>query len=161
MKFIIPVLISAFMLTCAAAAQNKSVYTSTNTKACKTIESSPEEAGSYEGECKGVGVYKIRLLEGDIRQTLDILSGKKRFELNFWHFFSGFSSIGEKIEWRTKNGVPVALIARFNVSSGDDSSKNTSYLMISKIGPKMSCVTDTLGPVAGQNEKARVLAVRD
>lgn len=140
-------------------AQNKSVYTSTKTSACRTISSNPDEGGSYEGECKGVGGYKVRLLEGDIRQTLNIITpSKKKFELNFWGFYGGFSSIAEKIEWRTKGGEPVALIARFNVAENDDPRGNRSYLMISKISRTMSCVTDTLLPGPNQNLEARKLA---
>lgn len=156
--FIIAAIFAAF-LTVDGIAQNKSVYTSTKTSACRTISSDPNEAGSYEGECKGVGGYKVRLIEGDIRQTLNIITpAKKKFELNFWSFYGGFSAIGEKIEWRTKGGVPVALIARFNVANAEDSSKNTSYLMISKIGKTSSCVTDIVEPQTRQNEKARELA---
>ena len=142
-----------------AMAQNQSVYTSTKTSSCRTISSNPNEGGSYEGECNGVGGYKVRLIEGDIRQTLNIVTpAKKKFELNFWGFYGGFSYIGERIEWRTKGGVPVALIARFNVASGDDSKKSTSYLMVSKIGKTQSCVTDVVMPGAKQNETARELA---
>ena len=156
MKKIILLAAFAFVFSSFAAAQNKSVYTSTKTSACRTIESNPNEGGSYEGECNGVGDYKVRLLEGDIRQTLDIVTpAKKKFELNFWGFYSGFSYIGEKIEWRTKAGVPVALIARFNVASGDNTQKSNSYLMISKIGKTSSCVVDVILPGANQNENAR------
>ncbi|HQZ96797.1 MAG TPA: hypothetical protein PLP21_10805 [Pyrinomonadaceae bacterium] len=143
----------------AVTAQNQSVYTSTKTTACKTIKSSSKDAGSYEGECPGVGGYKIRLIEGDIRQTIDIITpAKKKFELNFWHFYGAFSSIGEKVEWRTKAGVPVALIARYEVADPEGIKKGTSYLMISKISKNESCVTDVVPPGAKQNEKARKLA---
>ena len=159
MKIPIIALFCFFLFADYATAQNKSVYTNTKTSACRTIKSNPNEAGSYEGECPGVGGYKVRLLEGDIRQTLNIITpAKKKFELNFWNFYGGFSTVGEKIEWRTKGGVPVALIARFNVANNEDSSKNTSYLMISKIGKTKSCVTDVVLPQLGQNEKARELA---
>ncbi len=151
--------ICVFISSLAVSAQNKSVYTRTHTKACRTIVSDSRYTASYEGECKGIGGYKIRLLEGDIRQTLNIITpGKKKFELNFWGFFGGFSSIGEKIEWRTKGGVPVALIARFNVANAEDSRKNTSYLMVAKIGKTASCGTDVVRPQANQNETARDLA---
>lgn len=155
------ILIAASLLLPAVTviAQNQTVYTSTRTSACRTIASNPNEGGAYEGECRGVGGYKIRVLEGDIRQTINIITpAGKKFELNFWGFYSGFSSIGEKIEWRTKKGVPVALIARFNVAGADDSSKSTSYLMVAKIGKTSSCVTDVVLPVAKQNEEARKLA---
>lgn len=90
-----------FLLSLAliAAAQNKSVYTSTKTSACRTIEATGEGSGSYVGECAGVGGYKVQLLEGDIRQTLNIITpARKKFELNFWGLYSSFSAIGEKIE---------------------------------------------------------------
>jgi hypothetical protein len=159
MKLCLSVVICTLSLAGLALAQNKSVYTVTKTSACRTIHSNPNEAGSYEGECPGVGGYKVRLLEGDIRQTINIITpAKKKFELNFWGFYGGFSTVGEKIEWRTKGGVPVALISRFNVANAEDSSKNTSYLMVSKIGKTQSCVTDVVLPQAIQNEKARELA---
>jgi len=141
------------------AAQNRSVYTSTRTTDCKTIKSNPDEGGSYEGECKGVGGYKVRLLEGDLRQTLNIISPRrKQFDLEFWSFYGGFSSIGEKIEWRTKGGTPIALIARYNVANAEDSSKNTSYLIVSKISESRSCVVEIVEPGPKQNVKARQLA---
>ena len=159
MKLILSTLILAVLFTVSAMAQIKSVYTSTKTSACRTISSNPDEAGSYEGECTGVGGYKVRLLEGDIRQTLNIITpAKKKFELNFWGFYGSFSYIGEKIEWRTKGGVPVALIARFNVADPENEKKSKSYLMVSKIGKKSSCVTDIVPPAAKQNETARTLA---
>lgn len=149
------VLISAIAL----AAQNKSVYTSTKTNACKTIRSTAEGTGSYVGECAGVGGYRLRLIEGDIRQTIDIITpGKKKFEVNFWNHYSSFSSIGEKVEWRTKAGAPVALIARYNVADPSGVKPSTSYLMIAKISKKESCVTAVVPPGASQNEEARVLA---
>lgn len=159
MKLTIAIAIVVFAFGTSALAQNASVYTSTKTGACRTISSNPDEAGSYEGECPGVGGYKIRLLEGDIRQTINIIApNKKKFELNFWSFYSGFSAIGEKIEWRTKKGVPVALIARYNVGGSDDEQKSTSYLMISKISKTASCVVDVIMPGPKQNEDARVSA---
>ena len=159
MKTSLAILFLIVLCVSNAVAQNKSVYTSTKTSACRTISSNPNEGGSYEGECKGVGGYKVRLIEGDIRQTLNIITpAKKKFELNFWGFFSGFSAIGEKIEWRTKGGVPVALIARYNVAMNDDPRGNRSYLMVSKIGKTSSCVTDTVPAGPKQNETARELA---
>ena len=93
------------VLSSLAAAQNKSVYTSTRTGACRTIHSNPNEGGSFEVECLGVGGYKVRLLEGDIRQTLNIITpAKKKFELDFWGFYGGFSSIGDNKPGNEGNG---------------------------------------------------------
>jgi len=101
----------------------------------------------------------VQLLEGDIRQTLNVITPRrKKFELNFWGFFGGFSSIGEKLEWRMKGNVPAALISRFNVSDLENSQRSNSYLMVSKIGSSSSCVTDIVKPGPKQNEDARRLA---
>lgn len=140
-------------------AQNRSIYTSTKTNACRTIRSTSAGAGSYVGECRGAGNYKIRLTEGDIRQTIDIITPtKKRFELNFWNFFGSFSSVGEKIEWRLKGNVPVAMIARYDVADPESPTRNTSYLLVTKITSSLACVTDIVQPDVDQNQKARDLA---
>ena len=102
MKTILSVAICVIALTGFASGQNKSVYTSTRSK-CKVIKAISAEGGSYIGECRGSAATKSGLLEGDIRQTLTLSPpGKKKFELNFWGFYGGFSTVGEKVEWRTK-----------------------------------------------------------
>ncbi|MBV9242239.1 MAG: hypothetical protein JO314_09550 [Acidobacteria bacterium] len=137
-----------------AVAQNASVYTSTKT--CRTLESHPDEAGWYRGRCPGVGGYQLDLTEGDLRQSLDVITpSKKKLELNFTSFYGNFSAIGEKVEWRVKRGVPFALIARYNVADPEGGKNSHSYLIVSKIGPKESCVVDVIDPGPKQNEKAR------
>lgn len=154
---LLPVLLLSLALI--VAAQNKSIYTSTKTSACRTIKATDEGTGSYIGECAGIGGFKVQLLEGDIRQTLNIITpARKKFELNFWSLFSSFSAIGEKIEWRTMAGIPVAMIARYNVADPEDSQKTRSYLMVSKIGKSAACVTDVVMPGPRQNKEARKLA---
>jgi len=140
-------------------AQNTSSYTSTKTSACRTIKSNPDEGGFYEGECSGVAGYKIRLIEGDIRQTINIITPtRKKFELNFWNIFGSFSSVGEKIEWRLHKGVPVAMIARYFVADPEGVKKDKAYLLVTKITKTSACVTDVVDPGADQNQKARDLA---
>ena len=157
-----------FLSAIGAFAQNakiESVYTSLDAKDCKTLESETEGAGWYRGECKGVGGYKLNLTEGDIRQSIDVITpNKKKYELDFiGNISSGFSAVGLKAEWRVtgsgKSVSPVALIVRFNVSENpEDSSKTTSYLIVSKITKGEICITDIVKPMAKQNEKARDLA---
>jgi hypothetical protein len=145
------------LLTGTAAAQIKSVYTSVQTKACRTIESTAEEGGFYRGICPGVGGYKVELTEGDIRQTLNVITpAKKNFHLKFTEYYGSFSTVGQKLEWRVKGGVPIALIARYNVADPTgERSTDTSYLMVSKISKAMSCVVDIIQPGRSQNEAAR------
>ena len=137
----------------------RSVYTSLDTKTCKTIEQSDEGSGWYAGECKGIGGYKLEVTEGDLRQTINVIaSPKKKFELNFNYVSSSFSSVGEKAEWRMNGKVPVALIVRFNVSDVEDERKTISYLVVSKISKTNSCITDVVAPGKNQNSEAQKLA---
>jgi hypothetical protein len=159
MKLHMLALMAVTALPALASANTTSVYTSTKVENCKTIRAASAEAGSYTGECAGVGGYKVHLVENDIRQSLDIITpdGNAQ-ELNFGGFNGGFSTVGEKIEWRTVGGTPVALISRFIVNNAEDSARDVSYLMVSKIGKTASCVTDIVKPGAKQNEQARKLA---
>lgn len=141
------------------AQKNTSVYTNLDDKSCKTLESDSSGAGSYRGRCPGIGGYKLDLLEGDLRQTINVIApGNKKFELNFWSFYSSFSAIGQKAEWRMKGKTPVALIFRYNVSNPEDSTKNTSYLMVAKVTKNEVCITDIVNPSKTQNVEAQKLA---
>lgn len=149
----------AFFATSTLAQKVTSVYTNLDDKNCKTLESDSSGAGSYRGRCPGIGGYKLDLLEGDIRQTINVIApSKKTFELNFWGYYGGFSSVGPKAEWRMKGTTPIALIVRFIVANAEDSTKNTSYLMVSKITKSEICVTDVVNPSKTQNAEAQKLA---
>jgi hypothetical protein len=144
----------------AASGQFKSVYTPLSDTKCKTLESNPDEGGSYVGECEGAGGYKLHVIEGDLRQTVNVIApGNKKFELRLWDHFGGFSAVGPRAEWRVKGDTPVALIIRFNVSENvEDASKTTSYLLVSKISVNEACVTAVVNPGKRQNIEARALA---
>jgi hypothetical protein len=149
------ILVFAFL----ALAQNKSIYTGTTDKDCKATKESSDEG--YIGICKGTGGYRLELLEGDLRQTINvIMPNKKKSELNLWsNVSSGFSSVGAKVEWRIKGITPIALIIRFTASENpDDSTKTTSYLVVSKITKTSACITDIIKPGANQNADAQLLA---
>lgn len=157
------ILISAFGVA-AQKSKIKSVYTNLDTTKCKTLESDAEGAGWYRGECQGTNGYKLEVTEGDIRQSIDVVApDKKKHELNFiGNVSSGFSFVGTKAEWRVKGSgktqTPIALIVRFNASNPEDETKNTSYLVVSKITKKEICITDVVKPSAKANEEARKLA---
>jgi len=154
--------LAAVLLICVfcANAQKSSVYTSLSEKACKQMRSNPDEGGEYEGECPGIGGFKLRLLEGDLRQSIDVISpSKKRFRLAFWNITGAFNYVGQKAEWRMKGKTPVALIVRLTANKDPENiNKTTSMLVISKISRSGACVTDVVEPIAKQNEIARSLA---
>lgn len=150
--------IASLLLVISAQAQKlQSVYTTLDDKRCKTLESTPDEGGSYLGECPGTGGYKLRVSEGDLRQTVSIVApNKKIYPLDFGTFFGGFSAVQQNAEWRIKGKTPVALIIRFNVSENpEDSSKTTSYLIVSKITKNATCVVEMFKPSKSQNILAR------
>lgn len=145
------------------AAPLTSEYTSLSEKHCKPQNSGDES--SYLGLCPGIAGYKLELIEGDLRQTINVIApdGKKS-ELALWNkVSSGFSAAGDKVEWRLektgKKKTPRALIVRFNASENpDDSTKLTSYLVVVKITAQETCITHVVKPKKKQNEEARELS---
>jgi len=147
------------MVSPVALGQMTSLYTGLITKDCKASGLAVEDG--YSGVCPGVAGYTLELIEGDLRQTVNVISpDKKKHELELWSNVStGFSSMGEKAEWRMKGKVPVALIVRYNASeSPEDASKITSYLVVVKISKRDVCIVDILKPSKTQNVDARKLA---
>lgn len=148
----------------AIAQSNRSMYTSLSEKSCRTIKADSSEAGSYIGICGGVGGYKLQVEEGDLRQNIQVVTpAGKKHSLELWTVIgSSFSSLGEKAEWRVRTVkgriVPSALIVRYNVSDPEDSTKQTSYLAVTKITANQICVTDRIPPGPDANVAARAAA---
>ena len=163
--FSVSIILLAAVGAFAQKSKIQSVYTTLKTDSCKTLESETEGTGWYRGECPGIGGYKLHVTEGDIRQSIDVIaSNKNKYELDLiGHVSSGFSTVGEKAEWRVtgkgKKQTPIALIVRFNASeNSEDSTIITSYLIVSKITKNQICITNIVKPGAKQNEAARKYA---
>src|SRR5688500_7922780 len=150
-------LVAPFLFALSAAGQNRSIFTDLSERSCRTIELTSEEGGSYLGECPGVVGYKLLLLEGYLRQSINVIDPKRRkTELNLWNISGGFSSIGPTAEWRMNGKIPVALIVRLNVSENpEEASRTTSYLVVAKITKNSICITEALGPTRSHNYEAR------
>ena len=139
----------------------QSVYTSLGGRDCKTISTHEEGAQSTQ-RCAGVGGYGLLVEDFDSRMDVTVVApGGKKYVLNYGQVVTtGFSSVGEKAEWRVKRQgkrvVPVALIVRLNASEdGAHPEKTTSYLTVAKITPGQICVTDKIAPAANANDEAR------
>lgn len=148
----------------ASAANIDSVYTELSGPNCKALEENATE-GWAKGRCRGTAGYMLDWSEGDLRQTLNVIDPKGRdFPLELWSTVaSGFSSLGDKAEWRVKKVgkkvSPIALIVRYNVSEDPEKpEKTTSYLTVSKITADEVCVTDVVKPGSDANQQARDLA---
>jgi hypothetical protein len=157
-RFLAITLTAVFALALTASADSvTSVYSSLYK--CKLVTSGHDYSTQA---CVGVGGYNLRLEYADARESITVISPNgRKHPLNFWQVISsGFSSVGQKAEWRVtrRNGklVPIGLIVRFDASENpEDSSKVTSYLAVAKITSQKICVTDKIPPSTTANEDAR------
>lgn len=144
----------------AAAPAPTSVYSDISGETCRTIELDEEHASSHL-RCPGVAGYQLDLFDSDVRMSVDVVSPDgKSHPLDFWQVITwGFSTLGDKAEWRLVDGKPRALIVRVNASeNGEDASKITSYLAVAKITAEEICVVAKVPPSAKANEEARKAA---
>ena len=137
-----------------------SVYTDLAAAHCKTVETHEEGAASVQ-KCAGVAGYSLLVEDNDSRQSVTVVTPDgKQHPLNYSQVITtGFSSLGEKAEWRVeKNGKgvrPYALIVRVNASENPEKpEEKTSYLAVAKITDAAVCVTDRVKT----NEEARQAA---
>ena len=163
MKKIITFIILFFFVTTWLQAEdhdtslNTSSYTSINQKDCITLDS--DNMGSLQ-ECESFLDIGVKVIEGDIRQSIILTRNKKEYDLAFWSTVSpAFSSLGLKIEWRHEQGKPEnikGMIVRFEASDdADNIEKVSSYLVVIKIMNNKICVVAKITPQKEQNEIAR------
>jgi hypothetical protein len=158
--------LTALLILCCAtplfahAPAGDSVYTDIAAARCKTVEAHEEGAASVQ-KCAGVGGYSLLVEDNDSRQSVTVVTPDgKEHPLNYWQVVTtGFSSLGEKAEWRVEKkdkGVrPYALIVRVNASENPEKpEEKTSYLAVAKITDAAVCVTDKVKT----NEAARAAA---
>ena len=149
----------------AKSGEIESIYTDLAAEKCKTISSNEEEGGWSVQECPGIGIYKLEVTEGDLRQSINIKSTSgDKWELDFpANVSNAFSSFGDKAEWRVKKTdgkiTPIALITRYNAAENPENpEKLTSYLVVAKFEGEFVCITDIVKPMPNANESARELA---
>ena len=93
-----------------------SVYTDLHQN-CKRTTQANEGEGGQTLECAGVGGFKLLHATDDDRDNLLLEQGQMTEDLALWSRISGsFQHLGEKAEWRLKDGRPVALIVRMYLS---------------------------------------------
>lgn len=82
---------------------------------CMEYESDPE-TGSVSFGCRGYGGIKVFLAESDLRTYVGY-GWNAKGEIAFSQTFPMFNTVGGKVEWRLKDGEPVATILRYKMSS--------------------------------------------
>ena len=142
----------------------ESIYTDLASSKCKSMKVDKETGASIQN-CSGIAGYKLQVLDDDDRQSITVITpDRKEYPLNFWHVVTlGFSSVGNKAEWRVmrnQNKIsPLALIVRVHANEDSANPKRvTSYLAVAKITPDAVCVTHKILPGAKANEEARTAA---
>ena len=136
------------------------IFTYTGLEDCPVLESNPDEAGYFLSECKGEGGYKLRVIESDLRQTIEVVApdGKKS-DLNLSAVTGGgFSHLGKNVEWRgeVKDGAfaPDALIVRHEVVTNPEGTETESWLVAVKLAGA-PCPIARIAPGPEQNQHAR------
>ncbi|MBL8194863.1 MAG: hypothetical protein JNM06_13785 [Blastocatellia bacterium] len=165
MKFIFSLILTlTLFLPIVGQEPIDSIYTDTASDKCKTIKFD-EESSYSEQICPGVAGYKLRVIEGDLRVTINVVDPKgKEYELKMQEVMgAGFSNIGQKAEWRVKKQgnqiIPVALIVRFDlIENPEEYNKSTSFLTVAKITSSSICIVDKVRPNKEQNLQARKIA---
>ncbi len=136
-----------------------SSYTSIDEKDCTTLDS--DDIGSIQ-ECESFEDIGVKVLEGDMRQSITLIRQNREYVLDFQSTVSSaFSSLGTKIEWRHEKDNPKNLkgmIVRFELYDDPNNlDKIHSYLVVSKITPHAICVVGKIPPQSKQNELARAM----
>lgn len=158
------ILYGAALLATPALAGFDSAYTNldfNDKKNCTDVTPAPVEGEPNDGvafECRGFGNYVVSFSEGDLRSLVSF-GTESGDHCAARQTFGGFNSVGNKIEWRLKDGKPTATILRWSVSyDPEDSNKQKSWLVVTKLEPEDSCHMGYVeGGFPNANEKARWL----
>jgi hypothetical protein len=149
-------------LAVPASAGTKSVYSDFIFGKCKRL--TPETSGD-EGEssgiveCKGLPGYPVTFVEGDLRAMV-AFGRNGEDHCAFHQTFGGFNSVGSKVEWRLKDGKPIATIFRWTVSYDPENSEKTkTWLVVTKLEKNNSChMAYVEGAYPKANETAQKIA---
>ena len=131
------------------------MYSDLTEKTCKMTKQAAEGEGDWVVlRCLGVLGYDLEKEYDDQRESLTLLRGTERHDLNFYdHLVGSFHHLGEKAEWRLKDGKPVALIVPAIVTQEDKTQMH--YLIVVSIRPKHSCVVQVINASKEGNANAK------
>ena len=142
----------------------ESVYSNLASNKCVTL-TTDRETGASTQRCPAIAGYKLLVHDDDSRQSITVVTPNgKKHDLHFWDVVThGFSSLGNKAEWRVirnkRKVMPIALIVRVNTSEdAENPNRKTSYLAVTKLTPNEICVTHKIPQSADANTKARQAA---
>lgn len=131
-----------------------STYTDLDLDKCKLVSEQAEEGTSAEWLCPGFGELPLIVEEGDGRFDVDAGPKNEAFET-----IGAFNSLGDAVEWRLNNGMPFAIIFRYQDATPE--AKGRTVLAVEKVGTTAlpGCrVAQVAGDVPDANQVARDIA---
>ena len=143
-------LLPVYLLAGAVLAQTVDhAYTDLDLEAdCQWAEVGDEEAAmGGSAVCQGYGDYPVHVSEGDLRMF--VAFGPAAEPFRFWRSFMQFNHVNDVVEWRLRDGKPVAAILRYFVDNQtpDTGIEEGQVLVISTVadpaapeGERTSCV---------------------
>jgi hypothetical protein len=149
--------LSAFCLWPAAAlaAEYSSVYSTFDLETtCRLIEEGDEYTYAGTWSCHGYRDIDIIQASSDDRSYAAFGKGGAQ-HCAFKKTFSRFNTALSPVEWRLKNGVPIAAIERWRVTT-DDEGGTVTWLVVNALRQNDSChVHYVAGSYPDANEAAR------
>jgi hypothetical protein len=150
------------LLPLAIAAQaepTKLAYTKIDLKKCQQTQKPDGQAFEGSWTCKGLDGYDVFLSAADSREMVSFGKADANNCASL-KTFGGFNSVGGTVEWRLKQGRPIAAILRWTVSiNPEDSSKPATWLVVNKLEKGGSChMHYVAGSFPKANEAARKAA---
>lgn len=122
---------------------------------CETIYTDEISATSL---CTGPDGTPFLLTDGDARISVTF-GGVDRRSHPAFQSFANFNSVGDTIEWRVDEGVPMSTVLRWHIQGGDgETGADGQVLVVSKVGSANSpgCVVAYVDAMA--NRGANILA---
>ncbi len=158
------ILLAASTLVALIAAANaadtrSSVYTKLDFKNGCTTTSEAEEGASITLRCKGYLDHPVNYAEGDLRAAVSFGEQPAGYEAP-WQSFGPWNRISETVEWRLKDGKPVATILRWFIDNIDpatgsaDPTRVGNVLVVSRLAGldgKPGCMAGLVDARANSN----------
>jgi hypothetical protein len=138
------------------AAGFSSAYTQLDLKRCKLVEQSPEGEGEGYARwlCAGFAGIPLTYAEGDLRGMLAVGTGGQD-HCAMTQTFGPFNTPGTTLEWRLKNGRPIAVILRWKLSEPENPDVTHDWLAVTRWTAHDSC---RIAVVQGRLPNANALA---
>lgn len=119
------------------AAEYTSVYTSFDLETCKVLEKGDEFVYAGTWACKGYkGIDVIQASSDD--RTYAAFGKNGKTHCAFKKTFNRFNTALSPIEWRLKDGKPIAAIERWSVVN-DDEGHSVTWLVVNALRKNNSC----------------------